>query len=251
MNQSGATLTNNNYYPYGGNRAQRAPGAFSNLSTKRFTGQYHESSLPGGEGLSYYNARWYDPKLGRFLSADTVVPGPNNPQAFNRYSYVLNNPLKYTDPTGHTCMATQGGSWDCPQNPGIGGTTLNTDVQAYAAPQTPLSAPTVMGPGDGCLYGCTNGVILFYIKSGTVYGKSEIPVVPDSIPGVGPFDADSSAVLVTTSTGKTFLDERVSAKLGPVGYEYSYAEGKGAPTLGVQWGNFLEASAQLWGEKVK
>ena len=53
MNQSGTTLTNNNYYPYGGNRAQRAPGAFSNLSTKRFTGQYHESSLPGGEWLSY------------------------------------------------------------------------------------------------------------------------------------------------------------------------------------------------------
>jgi hypothetical protein len=49
VNQAGATLTNNYYYPYGGNRG----GAFSNLSTKRFTGQYHESSLPGGEGLSY------------------------------------------------------------------------------------------------------------------------------------------------------------------------------------------------------
>ena len=97
VNQSGATLTNNYYYPYGGNRG----GAFSNLTTKRFTGQYHESSLPGGEGLSYYNARWYDAKLGRFLSADTIVPGPANPQAFNRYSYVFNNPLKYIDPNGH------------------------------------------------------------------------------------------------------------------------------------------------------
>jgi RHS repeat-associated protein len=55
------------------------------LTTKRFTGQYHESSLPGGEGLSYYNARWYDAKLGRFLSADTIVPGPANPQAFKRH----------------------------------------------------------------------------------------------------------------------------------------------------------------------
>ena len=243
VDQSGATLANNYYYPYGGNRS----GAFSNLTTKRFTGQYHESSLPGGEGLSYYNARWYDPKLGRFLSADTIVPGPANPQAFNRYSYVLNNPIKNLDPTGHTCMASQGGSWDCPQNPGSGGVTLSTDVQAYASPQESSSAQVVMGPGDGCLYGCTNGVILSYVKSGTVYGKSEITVVPDIIPGVGPFDADSSAVLVTTSTGKTFLDERVSAKLGPLGYDYSYAEGKGAPTLGVQWGDYLEASAQLWG----
>ena len=114
MNQTGDTLTNNYYYPYGGNRG----GAFSNLTTKRFTGQYHESSLPGGEGLSYYNARWYDPKLGRFLSADTIVPGPANPQAFNRYSYVFNNPLRFTDPTGHdpcdngsrTCNSLNGGS---------------------------------------------------------------------------------------------------------------------------------------------
>nr|MBA3532410.1 hypothetical protein [Ardenticatenales bacterium] len=38
---------------------------------------------------------------GKFLQADTIVPEPGNPQSFNRYSYVLNNPLKYTDPTGH------------------------------------------------------------------------------------------------------------------------------------------------------
>jgi hypothetical protein len=105
-------------------------------------------------GLLYYHARMYDPNLGRFVSADSVVPGsasgsmdgvalrpltvdfhepgfvsslnsenqqgfwfqmsneqrqkagspwgPANPQALNRYSYVQNNPLKYTDPTGHT-----------------------------------------------------------------------------------------------------------------------------------------------------
>jgi hypothetical protein len=51
--------------------------------------------------LYYYNARYYDPKLARFISPDTIVPDPRNPQALNRYSYVLNNPLKYTDPTGH------------------------------------------------------------------------------------------------------------------------------------------------------
>jgi len=48
-----------------------------------------------------YGARFYDPALGRFLSADTVVPEPGNPQALNRYSYVLNNPLGHTDPTGY------------------------------------------------------------------------------------------------------------------------------------------------------
>ncbi|MFN8444224.1 MAG: RHS repeat-associated core domain-containing protein [Caldilineaceae bacterium] len=93
------TTERNYYLPFGGNRA--APTGFSALTTKRFTGQYHEASLPGGEGLSYYGARWYDAKLGRFLSADSVVPGPGNPQAFNRYSYVKNRPLIAVDPTGH------------------------------------------------------------------------------------------------------------------------------------------------------
>ncbi len=57
-----------------------------------------------------YNARWYDGKLGRFVSADTIVPGPGNPQSFNRYAYVLNNPLKYVDPSGHRevdCSASE------------------------------------------------------------------------------------------------------------------------------------------------
>jgi hypothetical protein len=46
-------------------------------------------------------AREYDPSLGRWLSADSIVPEPGNPQSFNRYAYVLNNPLRYVDPTGH------------------------------------------------------------------------------------------------------------------------------------------------------
>ena len=39
--------------------------------------------------------------MGRFLSADTIVPSPGNPQSLNRFSYVRNNPLKFIDPTGH------------------------------------------------------------------------------------------------------------------------------------------------------
>jgi hypothetical protein len=39
--------------------------------------------------------------LGRFIQPDTIVPEPGNPQALNRYSYGLNNPVKYADPTGH------------------------------------------------------------------------------------------------------------------------------------------------------
>ena len=47
------------------------------------------------------NGRVYDPKLGRFLSADPFVQAPANTQSYNRYAYVLNNPLSYTDPDGY------------------------------------------------------------------------------------------------------------------------------------------------------
>jgi hypothetical protein len=51
--------------------------------------------------LYFYNARWYDPALGRFIQADTIVPGAGNPQAWDRYAYANNNPARYTDPSGH------------------------------------------------------------------------------------------------------------------------------------------------------
>ena len=51
-------------------------------------------------GLINMNGRMYDPLLGRFLSPDRYVQLPDNSQNFNRYSYCLNNPLKYTDPSG-------------------------------------------------------------------------------------------------------------------------------------------------------
>jgi hypothetical protein len=46
-------------------------------------------------------ARLYDPVIGRFITPDTIIPEPYNPQSLNRYAYCLNNPLIYTDPTGH------------------------------------------------------------------------------------------------------------------------------------------------------
>lgn len=54
INQDGTVKDRNYYYPYGGNRGG---SAFSGLTTKRFTGQYHEQGLPGGEGLSYIHIR--------------------------------------------------------------------------------------------------------------------------------------------------------------------------------------------------
>ena len=62
-----------------------------------YTGQRWDELL----GLYDYNARYYDPELGRFLSSDSLVPGWANPQAWNRFAYVLNAPQSFTDPSGH------------------------------------------------------------------------------------------------------------------------------------------------------
>ena len=77
------------------------------MGNSLLTGQREETGL----GLYDYGARYYDPELGRFIQPDTIVPNPGDAQAFDRYAYVNNNPLKYTDPTGH-CATLDNGDAD-------------------------------------------------------------------------------------------------------------------------------------------
>ena len=67
-----------------------------------YTGQVLDES----SGLAFYNARYYDPAIGRFASPDSIVPNPNDGQDYNRYTYVRNNPIKYSDPSGHFPIAS-------------------------------------------------------------------------------------------------------------------------------------------------
>ncbi len=60
-------------------------------------------------GLVYMNARYYDPEIGRFLTADPVVADPKDPQSLNRYAYANNNPISNVDPTGHFSESGGGG----------------------------------------------------------------------------------------------------------------------------------------------
>jgi RHS repeat-associated protein len=69
----------------------------TNIGTSfKYTGQRQAEA-----GLYFYNARWYDPQVGRFIQADTIIPEPGNPLAWDRYAYVKNNPINNNDPSGH------------------------------------------------------------------------------------------------------------------------------------------------------
>jgi len=91
---TGALVELAEYSPYGS--LSRHEGS-ANVPQK-FTGKRLDAST----GLYFYSSRYYDPSLGRFIQADSVVPSAGDPQALNRYSYVRNNPLKYADPSGHS-----------------------------------------------------------------------------------------------------------------------------------------------------
>jgi RHS repeat-associated protein len=90
---TGTVLARQSYTPYGSVRS--GGGLPTDIG---FTGQRAESGLGS---LMFFNARFYSPLVGRFVSADSIVPEPGNPQSLNRYSYGLNNPSRFTDPSGH------------------------------------------------------------------------------------------------------------------------------------------------------
>ncbi len=108
LNASGTKIGEMKYTPFGETRYTwgSTPTAAS-YPCRAQAGQREESGLGS---LYDYGARFYSPVLGRFISADTIVPSPSNPQQFNRYAYGLNNPVKYTDPSGHMVINDGDGS---------------------------------------------------------------------------------------------------------------------------------------------
>jgi RHS repeat-associated protein len=81
------------YTPFGETRL----GGSNGITDRGFTSHFHEDYIK----LVYMQARWFDPAIGRFLSPDPIVPDPTNPQSLNRFSYVVNRPLVFWDPSGH------------------------------------------------------------------------------------------------------------------------------------------------------
>ncbi|MCK5768584.1 MAG: RHS repeat-associated core domain-containing protein [Candidatus Atribacteria bacterium] len=81
------------YMPFGSMRDHSG----TSITNYKFTDQ----ELDPETGLYNYKARLYDPNIGRFITPDSIIPDPYDPQSLNRYSYCRNNPLIYVDPSGH------------------------------------------------------------------------------------------------------------------------------------------------------
>jgi len=94
--KNGELIQHTEYTPYG----EFSPSSAvtdPRVTQYCYTGKLYDSSTE----LYFYSARYYDPSLARFITADTIVPDPGNSQSYNRYSYTEGNPINYTDPTGH------------------------------------------------------------------------------------------------------------------------------------------------------
>jgi RHS repeat-associated protein len=114
-NSTGTILDDSDFYPFGGER----PVSSSSGNTYKFTGYERDSET----GLDYAGARHYASTLGRFMSPDPLSGSPGNPQSWNRYSYVLNNPLNATDPSG--LCPDENGNDDGSPCPGDGGGSIS------------------------------------------------------------------------------------------------------------------------------
>jgi RHS repeat-associated protein len=105
MDESGNVLERLSYDAWGKRRfpngSDDSSGSITSQTTRGFTGE-EELSV---SGLVHLNGRVYDPLLARFTSADPTVTDPTNPQGWNRYSYVGNDPLAFTDPNGFSWLS--------------------------------------------------------------------------------------------------------------------------------------------------
>jgi RHS repeat-associated protein len=101
---SGNVLDDSDFYPFGGERS--IVGSSGN--TYKFTGKERDSET----SLDNFGARYYASTLGRFMRPDdpNVDQDPADPQSWNLYSYVRNNPLNDTDPDGHVCTRDSDGN---------------------------------------------------------------------------------------------------------------------------------------------
>jgi RHS repeat-associated protein len=231
-NDSGVVVEEIGYLPYGATLFRKAYEGGVWTSVYRFTGQEYDTEFE----LYNYNARLYDPVLGRFITADTIVPDWTNPQSLNRYAYVLNNPLRYVDPTGHYGIETAI----------IVGAIIGALMGAYNAS---MNGGDVMA---GMFHGALVGGLSAALSGALFYGAGNLIHAPTS--SMGPaaqiaVHAAAGAVSGAANAAMTGGDIWHGALIGAVSAGIAKGSGleslEGRMALGAASGGF---SAALAGE---
>ena len=156
VTDSTGTLTSQQrYLPFGQVRSDvTSPNPQSNYTDFSYTGQ---RDVSGGLGLMDYHARMYDSMLGRFIQPDTIAsPGS---QGLNRFSYVQNNPVNATDPTGHVCngFGHQGYAYKLCLSKYYSGSSTSGNSSQYDCSLLPNGTGSVALANDGTYTYCENG----------------------------------------------------------------------------------------------
>ncbi|HPJ14584.1 MAG TPA: RHS repeat-associated core domain-containing protein [Spirochaetota bacterium] len=89
----GDAVTRTEYKPYGETWVQEGD--------KTNRPKFNSQELDPETGYYFYNARYYEAEIGRFITADNIIDGEYSTQGWNRFSYVKNNPVRYKDPSGN------------------------------------------------------------------------------------------------------------------------------------------------------
>jgi RHS repeat-associated protein len=138
---SGAMVSLIDYYPYGDTWVEEETTDYEN--DYKFTGKERDEEI----GLYYYEQRYYDSSLSRFASVDPWGGDMADPQSFNKYSYTLNNPVKYVDPDGRNPLAI-----------------VSAAITAYVAVNEGFGSAAEVAPGTGDMndvYVATTGRSLY------------------------------------------------------------------------------------------
>ena len=140
--QGGNVIQRLSFDPWGKQRnpngTSAACGTISALTNRGFTNQ---EEMPT-QCLVNLNARLYDASIGGFMAPDPVVGAPFVPNAFNRYSYVLDNPLSFTDPSG---LCFLGCFWKSP----IFSVVLDVALIYFGLPELEIATDVISAPAAG------------------------------------------------------------------------------------------------------
>jgi len=228
---NGAELGRVLYRPWGETRLSSG----TTPTTWRFTGQREDATI----GLYFYNARYLDPQLGRFVQPDTIVPESGNPQALNRYSYVGNRPTRLVDPSGHCSTPSVNGSIGCTSV--TGGVTMPLIIDPATQPLTVAATgpqgmqQTAMGPARTA---ADDGAVLVYYAPAYVHPRAETVMVSGQAQ-TGLLGASAEVRRVTTITSlmpwrtRSYEEGAINGNMGPVGAEWTSQKGQTQPSFGI------------------